>query len=269
MLECVDLARWLVPTESIDEFCMLWQLEMDRPMWAKGERINAAPEGVAKRKELQDIVANMPDLYAVDLLLWQIARQRYDDYKYEILRKRIANPYPDNWERVWHDAQRGIWLGRNWHHPQEALPHGLAYWAGAGCFSEIRIRRNMADRYLVLSIIVYCGVHDHEISFLTKNDNVLRHYFQRIDGGRVVYAVDLDGLDENEIIWLHVPRVCSPAMVDLKTTDTSRKSVATCNWELAAALPCDVTVADAPANTAARNLRNLHAGDGHGFDPVE
>lgn len=263
MLNCLDRARWFVPTESIDEFCMLWQLETRRTMMLAKERINIAPVSRGQRKELESIVVGMPELYSIDLLFWQTARQRYDDYKRRVLSQSIADPYPDNWGRVWSDGPNWIWIGRGWHRPQ-LIKGEYEFWAGPERLSEIRFRRDATHRYLVFSISVFCGVSASDIIFITADGQVMMPVYRETnDKKEFVFLLDLEKLGRENVIWLRVPEVWSPIMVDQESTDTSRKSVAIINWKLLASAPFDA--ATHPAAHVS-NIKNLHAGDGHGLD---
>lgn len=263
MLHCFDRVSWFVPTEQIDEFCLLWQLETGKAIQLVDERINMASVSDESRKELEKIVAGMPELYSLDIFLWQVAKQRYESYKRHILNKVVTKSYPNNWGYVWADGENGIWLGRGWHQPQMSS-YGYTYWAGPERLSEIRFKRNSDLRYLVFSIIVFCGVYESDLQFVSIDGAVLAPFNSRIDDQEVEYVVDLVNIGETETtIFLKVPEVWSPVMVDSETTDTSRRSVATCKWALTSAPP--FLDGDKPL-CQVHNLNNLHAGDGHGLD---
>lgn len=242
MFGCLDRVRWFVPSEAIDEFCTLWQLETSLPMMLAHENVNVAGSAMTQREELEDIVAAMPELYSTDLLFWQIAGQRYDDYKRHVLAK-FTNPYPDNWSHAWkEEGVCGIWLVRGWHQPQRCS-YGLSYWGGPERVSEIRIKRDESHRYLVFSVIVYCGIHEQDILLITKDGRSLNLVFRRIDDQEVVYVAELDGVAaEDEILWFKVPEVWSAVMVAPESTDVSRRSVATCRWALAKTPPFPVGI---------------------------
>lgn len=236
-----DRVRWFVPTEAIDEFCMLWQLETGRLMLLPSKRANIAEASASQREELESIVARMPELYSIDLLFWQIVKERFDSYKREVLRSCVKNCCPDNWGHAWSDGDAGIWLGRGWHQPQLLSDGRYAWWAGPERLSEIYVKRKASHRWLTFSGIVYCGVFEHDIIFVAEG-RVLAPVFHRINDAEVIYAVDLGNLGEETLLVMRVPEVWSPSMVDNDTMDTSRKSVAICNWKLSSVSPLSAVV---------------------------
>jgi len=262
MLDCLSRVRWYVPTEAIDEFCMLWQLEMNRKMLLPDVKVNIAELSSTQRGELDAMVAGMPELYSIDLLLWQIARQRYDSYKRQVLATCINNPYPDNWGHAWSDGDYGIWLGRGWHRPETTNDGQYAWWTGPDRLSEIYINRNKSHRYLLFSIRVYCGVCEEDVILITSDGRVLVSAFRRINDAEVVYAVDIGDLSDETMIQLRVPEVWSPVMVDPESRDTARKSVLACKWVLSATSPLELDART--SQDSCENIRNLHAGDNHG-----
>lgn len=261
LLDCLDKVRWFVPTEAIDEFCMLWQMETGRQMLLPNARINIAESSLNQYKELEAIVAKMPELYSIDLLFWQIARQRYEIYRRDVIRLQINNRYPDNWGCAWSEGEAGIWLGRGWHRPEPIGDGRYAWWAGPERLSEIYVKRKSCYHYIIFSVIVYCGIYEHNIKIINTEGEVLVPNFRRIDDTEVIYVVNLSNLGEEMHLKLRVPEVFSPAMVNLETKDTSRKSVATCKWRLSSVSPLSVVDNLMPDY---QNIRNLHAGDGHG-----
>lgn len=260
LLDYLHKARWLVPTEAIDEFCVLWQMEMGLQMMLPNKRVNIAEINSSHRKELYDIVSRMPELYSVDLLFWQLTKQFYAQYKRNVTRSLINNPYPDNWGRAWYDNGNGIWLGYGWHQPEILADGNHAWWAGPDRCSEIYIKRDTKYRFLVFSIVVYCGVFENNIILVTPDGVVLDTLYQRINDSEVVYVVDLNTLGPEVVITLNVPQVWSPVMVSSETNDTARKSLAVCKWALSSTPPLQ----GGENCIGSKNVNNLHAGDGHG-----
>ena len=230
MLSCLDHVRWHVPTKNIDEFCMLWQLETGQKMMLDKEYVNVAGVDAASRKELESIVVSMPELYSVDLLFWQIVKQRYEKYKYRVLHKSIGVPYPVNWGHVWSENGSGIWLGKGWHQPVSISDH-YEYWAGPENLSEITLKRKSTYRYLFFSVVVFCGLSPNQVKIFTAEGCEIKLEYRCIHEHEVEYFVDLDGIN-TELIWLKVPKVQSPAMLFTESLDTKRRSVAVCKWRL-------------------------------------
>ncbi|WP_155638523.1 hypothetical protein [Burkholderia cepacia] len=241
MLECMGRAKWYVPTEQIDEFCFLWQLESGRPMMHQNSRVNVADSVGKERAALLEIIAAKPELYSVDLLFWQAAKERYISYKRRILGQILTNSISDNWARVWSDETSGIWLGYGWHQPQ-FTDAGVEYWAGPQKVSEVRIVRTSALRWLVFSIQVFHKVSENNIVIAAQDGTELPIYWRRLNDDQVMYAVDINGLSNSDGIYFKVPEVWSPAMVDPALSDVLRRSVATAQWSLATEAPAEVLV---------------------------
>lgn len=264
LLDCIDLVRWFVPTEAIDDFCLLWQLETGRSMFLPEIRINEAPEISVSKSELELIVAGMPELYSLDLLFWQISRQRYEIYRRKILDKQSEKINSNNWGNAWSNGSNLICLGRGWWPPEMVTDGNYAWWAGPERLSEIRIKRDAFHRFLIFSVIVHCGVSDNSILLATSVERILPLIHRRVSDSEVIYVVNIDCLEDGEPIFLRVPDVWSPIVVDLESTDISRKSVAVCKWELSNNSPFEFI----EKNILIENVRNLHAGEGHGKSSI-
>lgn len=260
LLSCIDLVRWYVPTEFIDDFCLLWQLETGRSMFQPEIRINEAEEISVSKSELELIVTGMPELYSLDLLFWQISRQRYEIYRRIVLARQSKIIDNDNWGKAWTEGPNLICLRRGWWPPQMVTNGNFAWWAGPERLSEIQVKRDNYHRYLIFSIIVYCGIYENNILLVASNGRVLSSIFHRISDAEVIYVVNIDCLANEELIYLRVPDVWSPIVVNAESTDISRKSVATCNWRLSTNSPFEIIEKNIPIE----NVPNFHAGEGHG-----
>lgn len=236
MLDCLKHVRWLVPTESIDEFCFLWQVESQRVMSHQDLRTNVAGTERGEKEQLTRIVSKRPELYSIDLLLWQVARDQFLAYKKRVSKQVFAGASSDHWGRVWSEDASAILLGEGWHQPY-FTDNGVEYWAGPQNTSEVQIKRSAEQRWLVFTVHVFHRVLDDEVSFLKADGTPLPTQFRRINNQQVMYAIDLDGLSESDVALLRVPEVWSPAMVDHGLTDVARRSVATSNWQLTSNLP--------------------------------
>lgn len=236
MLESLKCVKWLVPTESIDDFCFLWQVENQRVMSHQDLRTNVAGNERGEKEQLTRIVSKRPELYAVDLLLWQAARDEFLAYKKRVSKQVLAGASSNHWGRVWSEDASAILLGEGWHQPY-FTDHGVEYWAGPQNLSEVQIKRSAAQRWLVFTVHVFHRVADDEVRFLNADGTALPMQFRRINDQQVMYAIDLEGSSESDVAYLRVPEVWSPAMVDHGLTDVARRSVATSNWQLASNAP--------------------------------
>lgn len=242
MLDCLEYVKWLVPTESIDDFCFLWQVENQRVMSHQDLRTNVAETERGEKDQLARIVSKRPELYSVDLLLWQAARDRFLAYKKRMSKLVFSDASTNNWGRVWSEGTSAILLGEGWHQPY-FTDHGVEYWAGPQNFSEVQIKRAASQRWLMFTVHVFHRVADDEVRFHKTDGTPLPMQFRRINNQQVTYAIDLDGLSESDVAHLRVPEVWSPAMVDHRLSDVARRSVATSNWHLASAAPEGLEVA--------------------------
>ena len=230
---CVDRIRWLVPTEHIDEFSALWALETGNQIPFASHSRNIAPRH-ASYDQLVKIVESMPHLYACDLLLWQIAKEHFEKYRQDVLERLQPFNHPMNAGTAYtSDDGSGIWLRDGWHPPQLDTPVGTAWWAGPSKFSRVHVKRKPLERYLQTSIVVVCGVPHHSIVALTKDcQSFLPQSCVPVSSDRWVLTIDLATLGEIDEFYLAVPAVCAPIMFSEGSTDTERKSFATCDWRL-------------------------------------
>jgi Sulfotransferase family len=233
MYDCLDRIRWLVPTECIDEFSMLWSMETGKHIPFASHMQNVAPHH-EKYDELVRIVESMPGMYAADALLWQIAKERFDDYRRLVLSK--VRPFPhevDSGTSFLTEHGSGIWLLEGWHLPQYGTPMGTAWWAGPQKFSRVHVRRVSGERYLQVSIIVVCGVpHDRILAVSKDGSQYLPQACVQVSDERWELTVDLAQLAPTDEFLLATPFVGAPIMFSQGSSDTERKSFATCNWTL-------------------------------------
>jgi hypothetical protein len=233
LYDCIDRIRWLVPTERIDEFSMLWSMETGKNIPFAAHMQNVAPHH-EKYDELVRIVESMPGMYAADALLWQIAKERFDDYRRLVLSKvRPFSHEVDSGTSFLNDRGSGIWLLDGWHLPQYGTPMGTAWWAGPQKFSRVHVRRLAGERYLQVSIIVVCGVpHDRILAVTKDGAEYMPQSCVQVSDERWDLTVDLTQLSPTDEFLLATPLVGAPIMYSAGSTDTERKSFATCNWTL-------------------------------------
>jgi len=234
-IEALDRIRWIVPTRSIDEFTTLWSLETQITVPQNQILTNVAPKDDAY-EELLNIVRSMPELYAIDLCLWQAAIERYEYYREDILSRQIPFNSPNNTTRAYYKDGEGIWLQKGWHPPQQT-PVGLAWWAGPGQYSKVMYQRKENSRYLRLTVVVLCGVESKGIK-LVKPDMIKDLPVAKIQQGEfLTFWVDLAELPKKGYFWFYVPCVMSPIMVDHVTDDVTRQSFATTDWRFDECIP--------------------------------
>lgn len=87
---------WLAPMEQMDELCMLLSLQSGADFTRAIDKVNAAPELRDERADqLRNILLARPELYAIDLLLYQEAKRRHAAFKAAMLQQRFdQNDHP-------------------------------------------------------------------------------------------------------------------------------------------------------------------------------
>ncbi len=228
LLPALDRIRWLVPTEALDEFVLLWSHETRRHVRAAGFVTNIAPPDPLDSAMLQRIVAAMPELYALDLDLWVRAQRRMEAYRRQVLLQGIdpRGPATEAFVR-WTEA---IWLTEGWLPPICYADGTMEWWAGPSRVSRLHLRRSTA-RILRVDISVVNGIRRDEIQCFTATD--YRQLPSRLGGeDGTLLDIELDGVGSEAELLLVVPKVYSPIEVNLADTDTSLRSFAGRHWRL-------------------------------------
>ncbi len=235
-LQCsVDRIRWLVPTESIDEFLDLWTAETKRSVPNRWAMVNVAPpESSGDRERGIAAVHAMPHLYAYDQVLYQMAKMRFGEYRREVAELIAPWSYPSDSRRACRTERGGVWLTRNWYDPE--LHDGKrAWWCGPERVSEIRIWRANGERYLNFFVKGVNGIDYREITARIQKTGAPLPVAYRAVQGRdgMHYSIDLDGLQERDTINL-VTLECYPAIATT-THDMGvvRGSFIAVDWNLA------------------------------------
>ena len=239
--DALDRVRWVVPTESIDDFVTLWQLEVRRPVPYSSEVANVA-ERDSRYGELIDVCREASERYFVDLLLWHVARKRFTDYRERILRTLIPVTGVDDASRSYWNGAAGIWLLKGWHPPTVGEKLGRHWWAGPTLQSEVAFVRSTGDRFLVFSIGVLCGISPGDIwAASCDRKQRLPLAIEPSDGGWRCW-IDLSAQALEGHILLCVPRVLAPLIVDPASDDPRRMSFAAHDWGFAENCPANFGV---------------------------
>ena len=161
LLEFISRVRWLVPTESIDEFVQLWSLETKRWVPNGTQRVNVAKDAPEVKGETLDDVReylrNRTELYAVDSLFHHMARESFAIYRTNVMRSQGVERYANNSRRAFMSGESAIWLSDNWYDPV-AVEGGHAWWAGPKVKSVVHIRRTSNEKFLTFDVIVISGI---------------------------------------------------------------------------------------------------------------
>ena len=231
----VDQIRWLVPTESIDEFVYLWSAETKRGVPNRTAMVNVATcETADDRQKGTVAVRARPHLYAYDQLLYQMAGNRFAEYRREVAELVAPWSYPHNSRRACRLAKGGIWLTDNWYDP-EITDGERAWWCGPERVSEVRFWRANGERYLTFLVKGVNGITYRDITARVADTGApLPATHREVKGGNGMhYAIDLIGLQEKDTINLVTPE-CYPSIVTTKD-DMSlvRQSFIAADWKLA------------------------------------
>jgi hypothetical protein len=237
--DALDRIRWIVPTESIDDFVALWQLEMRRHVPYSTVVANMA-EKDDKYERLLALSRDNSERYFVDLVLWQTAKQRFREYREQVMRVLTPTIGADDASRSYWNGSEGIWLLNGWHPPQSSESLGRHWWAGPDSRSEVAYVRRKDDRFLRFSVGVLCGVIPEDL-WATTGDHqrtIPLMFARRNDIWQ--YCIDLDEQPLEGRIQICVPQVLAPLIVDPESSDARRMSFAAHNWSLTKDLPDDV-----------------------------
>jgi hypothetical protein len=237
----IERVRWLVPTEQIDEFSTLWSIEARREMPYASANIN-----VAGRKsgdtDILDFIEGRPDLYDVDLCLWNEARDNFARYRREML---APGRNSDSGACPFAGDTGAIWLRDGWH-PAGVRSDGIReWWSGPQRRSRIRIRRSNRDTMLTFEIACFMGVRPDQMLALSTDGHRLDLRIKQIDQNLHRAYIPLDNLPDQSEIDIVVPQTMSALQLSEAGRDPRRQAFATQNWSLTSK-----DVIDDNANTA-------------------
>ncbi len=230
--ESLSRLHWVVPSEKLDEFCLLWAFEAGRRLAQQEMRVNASgPDGVdvaALRRWLRD----RPELYAVDSLLWSEARRRYEAWREALVGLDRETGEPSPGALAWEADGAAVWLLRNWHPP---VPReGWREWpAGPGSFSTIKLRRD-GRAMLRFEAMAFFGVRWEHVRLLRQSDMAEVPLARSTDDGRHIasYEADLGGFGEEETLLLHGAEDVNVLPANSAALSRPRRAFATRNWRL-------------------------------------
>jgi hypothetical protein len=235
LLELIGRVRWLVPTESIDEFVKLWSLETKRWLPNATRRINVAqgaPEDKVENLEaVREYLRNRSDLYTVDLLFHQIVRESFAAYRTSVIRLQGVDRYADNSRRAFISGESAIWLSDNWYDPV-AIDGGHAWWAGPSVKSVVHVRRAGPEKYLTFDVIVISGIAYESIEVLDKNMSRILPTQRTYCDSRCKFCISLDSIDREDDVVVLVPDCKASIMTTAHSDGLERQSFAAANWSL-------------------------------------
>jgi len=226
--------RWLVPTDSIDDFVDLWTLETKRNVPNRKTSINVAPpEKEADLEEARAAILARPHLNAYDQLLYQIAVDRFEAYRREVFAMIAPWSYPDDSRRAYKSEGGGVWLVKNWYDPEFANGE-RAWYAGPSTISEVRVWRAKNELTLRFFVKAVNGIEYRSIIARTKETGRGLKIVRSADPARegMHYAVSLEGLNEQDTVLLVTPHCYAPIMTRDDDPSVIRCSFLATDWRL-------------------------------------
>lgn len=229
----VDRIRWLVPTESIDEFVGFWEIENSRIVPNKTESVNIAPEDKADVGEAKAALLARPHLYAIDRLLHEVARERFAQYKEEIHSAILPWRYPENSTRAHYSQDSGVWLIQNWHEPEQGKG-GREWWFGPATMGQVRIRRTDKQSRLSFVVNVVNGISLNDIEIRAR-DSRMRLPIQippvkSLEGNKLSVEVSKLGVETD--LTVTVPNCFASIMTTQSDDSLVRRAFLASNWML-------------------------------------
>ena len=232
MFDALDRNRWVVPTESIDEFTVLWSLENRRYVTNGNISINIAEKDECY-KDLIDLVGAMQWLYSVDLLLWRIAQEKFSRYRKMVLTEQIRFDYSDDSSRAYWENGSGIWLRDGWYLPQVGSDSSVQWWAGPTNYSEVVYKRNCGERYLSFSVAVVCGLSYSQIYAVGPDMRSPLAILSTVKEASLWhYHIDLVNMPDEGRFYIWVPEVWAPIMVNSDERELRLQSFSSLDWRL-------------------------------------
>lgn len=229
--ETLDNFRWIIPTEFIDEFCLLWQIETEKLMLSSDIVLNKSPYDNNVKEELKNILSRFPQLYSLDTILYQEAKKRYMDYKNKIICKFANKKYFNNQGLVWQKEECVIWLKTGWHLP-ELINSTEHVWWNKDQSSFVYVKRNNFYKFLSFTVKVFLDVFPEQIIITSENDARIDYDIKKTKSGEFEYICNIENMPEEFTIKITVPIISSMALYMEQVNDFTRKSIATYKWEL-------------------------------------
>lgn len=233
----LDRITWLVPTEAIDEFCQIWAIEQDLHLpLADYSRNRARPDDV-DRDEVRAIVAAQLERIGFDLTLWDIARERFVEWRRSVLDgprlnlRRLSNAMCP-WQ-----GENGaeIRLGYGWY-PRVDRSDGISeWWAGPSSVSEVVVRcPDDSPALLEFEVAVLLGIRpDHIRLVLAGSATPLPRSFEQLEGQNSYrFRCGLPPGSGPHLLRVVVPTVKSPMEIIAGATDPTRRSFASQRWRI-------------------------------------
>lgn len=250
--------KYLVPTEKINEFIHLWAIDNHVVPNINQKDLNKSPDNAGLKSQVEDIIQNIPKMYALDTIFKEITDKFYESYTFDLL-NRFSNPEMNNWGTAFLNGSNLVQLGLGWY-PPEKLSNGLlAWWTGPDAASIISLKRTPPSNYLTFKVIVFCGAKENEVVVTNHYDEALPTFKKRHASGHVTYAVKLEDIALQQKLKLKIPISSAPALVNSSSYDFRRQGVAVTEFSILH----DLDVGEYTTHQPNYYEKNLHAGSCH------
>lgn len=233
----LDRVRWLVPTDRIDDFVPLWEVETGHRVAERGYATNRAPADEVDCAALEAAIRARPGLFALDSVLYQHACQHCAAWTGAVREQAAPWDYPANAARVFHAGRGGVWLRRGWY-PSEPTAHGPGNCAGLTRRSDLAVRRGAGQDVLAFDVTVINGITFTDIlAFETARFTELPLRREELAPGHWRYRVDLAALPRACEVALMVPDCYAAINVfpEGQSASLERRSFLATGWGLESA----------------------------------
>ena len=230
LIPAIKRLEWLVPTEAIDEFTVLWEVQTRRIISEPSIKLNIG-QPIATDSSIRDYLKSRPGLYDIDLVLWNLAREWFSQYREKVLRhdKEFA---VENATCAFVSGDCGIWLTRGWHPPIVRTDGVAEWWAGPTRISEVRIRRKRQNASLGFEIVCLLGFRVEDIAFTKADGQKVSTHVEAVAPDCIRITVELAHFEYEDRLLIQVPRILSGFETSKTDRNTTKRSFATQNWKL-------------------------------------
>jgi hypothetical protein len=229
----MDVFRWLVPTEKIDEFINLWSLEAQIPVPYPAVTVNDAPPDDVNILELRKLLHEMSHLYSLDLYLWLKVHENFAQYRTQVFSSSVPGTDSGNVTRAFFNDGSGVWCRLGWHLPARTSTGRIEWAAGPGKVSELEIVAAKGEREIHFVFAVFVGIGADDISFYRKSDLAsMTPRFSQLPDGSCAVSLPIGGFQPHESILLVVLRVKSSMQESATDNDPTRFPYKICEVRL-------------------------------------
>ena len=218
----LDRVRWLVPTERLDEFTLLFAVENRLSIYEAGS-LNIATNDSRELDELRNYLRGRPEMWSCDFDLWCRARESYASYR----QQHLMGGAPQG-RAAFSGSEGDLYLNRGWHSPRIRSDGCVEWPSGPDTVSQIEYRKAGGAAAIRFNVAAYIGVRPEEIRYTDSLGNRLQASVEA-----TTWTIDIAGLPEAGSVFIIVPKVTAPIQMSEEHSDTTRTALIADNWTLA------------------------------------